>query len=83
MAFLAYANIIPGKIIFTDNKRENLEDVKEQYDLKNIKLLEIRSMEVRKLAPIPFYVSKIEDQLTILKEKNVWVSDVDVDEQLV
>ncbi|MDR1890711.1 MAG: DUF2608 domain-containing protein [Puniceicoccales bacterium] len=82
LAFLAYANITPSKIIFIDDKMENLEDVKEQCNLKNIKFLGIRYMEAHKIVPpIPFCASKVEYQLSILKEKNIWVSDVDVEKQ--
>ncbi|MDR1233224.1 MAG: DUF2608 domain-containing protein [Puniceicoccales bacterium] len=83
MAFLAYANIAPDRVIFIDDKIENLEDVKEQCDLAKIKFLGIRYTESHKLTPtIPFCANKIRCQLTTLKEKSIWIPDSDIEKIL-
>ncbi|MDR2628435.1 MAG: DUF2608 domain-containing protein [Puniceicoccales bacterium] len=84
MAFLAYTNITPDKIIFIDDKIENLEDVKEQCDIAKIKFLGIRYTESHKLnSTIPFCANKIRYQLTTLKEKSIWIPDSDIEKALV
>ncbi|MDR0741944.1 MAG: DUF2608 domain-containing protein [Puniceicoccales bacterium] len=83
MAFLAYANITPDKIIFIDDKVENLEDVGKQCNLARIEFLGIRYTEAHKLvSPIPFCANKIEYQLTTLKGKSVWIPDSALEENL-
>ncbi|MDR2776843.1 MAG: DUF2608 domain-containing protein [Puniceicoccales bacterium] len=83
MAFLAYANITPDKIIFIDDKIENLEDVRERCGLAKIEFLGIRYTEAHKLVSIaPFCANKIRYQLTTLKEKSIWIPDSDLEESL-
>ncbi|MDR1457449.1 MAG: DUF2608 domain-containing protein [Puniceicoccales bacterium] len=83
MGFLAYANVMPDEIIFIDDKMEHLEDVNAQCDLAKIEFLGIRYTESHKLvSTIPFCASKIKYQLTVLKEKNIWIPDSAIEENL-
>ncbi|MDR2432532.1 MAG: DUF2608 domain-containing protein [Puniceicoccales bacterium] len=83
MGFLAYANVMPNEVIFIDDKMEHLEDVEVQCALAKIKFLGIRYTESHKLAQTtPFCANKIKYQLTVLKEKNIWIPDSDVEENL-
>ncbi|MDR2778711.1 MAG: DUF2608 domain-containing protein [Puniceicoccales bacterium] len=79
MEFLAYAKVTPKKIIFIDDKIENIEDVEKQCNLVGINFLGIQYTEARQLLPmLPFCTNKIEFQLSTLKEKNIWISDMDL-----
>jgi hypothetical protein len=83
MEFLTYANVRPDEVIFIDDKIENLEDVREQCALAKIEFLGIRYTESYQLDPTtPFCANKIKYQLTVLKEKNIWIPDSDVEEKL-
>jgi hypothetical protein len=79
-AFMKYAGVNPKKIIFIDDKRENLEDVRDMSQSMGMKFVGIEYFEANKIiSKIPFSEKRIAYQLRTLKEKKIWISDAEAE----
>jgi hypothetical protein len=82
-AFMAYANVHPKKIVFIDDKRENLEDVMDMTRSKGIEFVGVEYFEANKIiSKIPFSEKRIAYQLLTLKEKKIWIPDAEADRHI-
>jgi FMN phosphatase YigB (HAD superfamily) len=77
-AFLKYAGMEPRQVIFIDDVQENLDSVGEFCHTKDIDFVGIQYLEADKMVPhVPFSEELLEYQLCTLKEKKIWITDIE------
>jgi hypothetical protein len=82
-AFLKYARAKPSKIVFVDDKIENLEDVKNTCKSLAIDFVGIEYHGAKNVeSKVQFSEKVLEYQLATLKEKKIWVSDVEAEKHI-
>lgn len=74
--FLKYSKFIPKKIIFIDDMKKNLEDVKNFSKKAGIEFLGIEYLGYKKMLPkFPFSKKRAIFQLDYLIKNKLWLSD--------
>jgi hypothetical protein len=82
-AFLEHSRMKPSKIVFTDDKIENLMDVGNACQSMEIEFVGIEYHEAKNVASqIPFSEKILEYQLATLREKKIWISDIEAEKHI-
>ncbi|MDR2737544.1 MAG: DUF2608 domain-containing protein [Puniceicoccales bacterium] len=78
-AFLGHANVRPGKVVFIDDKIENVEDVGATCKRNGIEFSGIEYHGAKNSeSQGPFSEKILEYQLATLLEKKIWISDREI-----
>jgi hypothetical protein len=78
-AYLQVAKIKPSKIVFIDDRRENLETVADYCEKNNISFLGFEYTAIKDSNNLPFNRRRTQLQFDILEHGEVWLSDVMAD----
>ncbi|MDR3143949.1 MAG: DUF2608 domain-containing protein [Puniceicoccales bacterium] len=83
LAFLKHSGAAPKKIIFIDDKMENLENVSAVCADVGIAFVGVEYVEADQMASnVHFSEKRIEFQLSTLREKRIWISDLEAEEHM-
>ena len=81
--FLDYAKFKPNRVIFIDDLTEQLENVQQMCQSHGLEFTGIQYLEARNIfSKIPFSKERMEYQLQILRQQNIWISDLQAEEIL-
>lgn len=74
-SFLFECNLKPKRIIFLDDRRNNLESVKKFCDAAGIEFLGFEYTAVKEIKPADVDLKRAALQIEILQRKLIWLSD--------